>query len=57
MDVTFTRYVELDQPCWVQAVPLPEDRVGHRRLQVSLGHGAVPGFTTVMTLAPLPAQD
>ncbi|QMU77269.1 transcriptional regulator [Streptacidiphilus sp. PB12-B1b] len=54
MDVVFTRYVELDRPCWIQAAPLSEDPDGAPRVRVALGHDDDPAFRAAVTLAPLP---
>lgn len=51
MDTVFTRYAELDAPCWLKADPLPDDLIGRARVRV-VGHQKDKDiFASVVTLA------
>ncbi|WP_328322420.1 ScbA/BarX family gamma-butyrolactone biosynthesis protein [Streptomyces sp. NBC_00388] len=56
MDAVFTRYTELDTPCWIQADPLPDDIGGRRRILISGLQENACVFSTVATLAPVPGN-
>lgn len=51
METSFTRYVELDAPCRIEARPLDPDPEGHRRTVVSLWQSGVECFTATVRLA------
>jgi 2-oxo-3-(phosphooxy)propyl 3-oxoalkanoate synthase len=49
-DTTFARYVELDQPCWIDAAPAAPDSLGRPRLKVdAIQDGQVVASTLVAT--------
>ncbi|WP_329615443.1 hypothetical protein OG244_22100 [Streptomyces brevispora] len=56
METVFTRYAELDAPCWIQADPLPHHEAGRARVLVSALQNGICIFSTVATLAPAPAR-
>lgn len=51
METSFTRYVELDAPCRIEARPLDRDPGGHGRTVVSLWQNGVECFTAAVRLA------
>ncbi len=53
IDCQFTRYGELDAPCWLQAEPLPADTAGQVRLLLSAVQNGVCIFATTATLEPV----
>ncbi|MFJ8312083.1 MULTISPECIES: ScbA/BarX family gamma-butyrolactone biosynthesis protein [unclassified Streptomyces] len=51
-DTTFFRYVELDRPCWISALPGEPDALGRSRVHVE-GHQAnQPVFSCLVTTEP-----
>ncbi|GHE12702.1 ScbA/BarX family gamma-butyrolactone biosynthesis protein [Streptomyces alanosinicus] len=54
MDAAFTRFVELDAPCWIHIDPLPDDARGRVRLLVSALQRETLAFSSVVTLEPVP---
>ncbi|MEV0092277.1 ScbA/BarX family gamma-butyrolactone biosynthesis protein [Streptomyces sp. NPDC050738] len=54
METVFTRYAELDAPCWIQADPLPDDEAGRARVLVSALQNDICIFSTVATLETVP---
>ncbi|AJC52715.1 ScgA2 [Streptomyces sp. 769] len=55
MENTFSRYVEYDTPCWVEARPLPSDPLGRDRVAVTLTQDGTEHYATTVTLTPTPA--
>jgi hypothetical protein len=51
MDTVFTRYAELDAPCWLKADPLPDDLIGRARVRVVGHQNDKDVFASVVTLA------
>jgi hypothetical protein len=56
IDCAFTRYAELDAPCWIQTDALPGDTAGHTRVLVSAVQNEAYIFSAVATLELLPEQ-
>jgi hypothetical protein len=56
MDTAFTRYAELDAPCWIQSDPMPDDEAGRVRVLVSALQNDICIFSTVATLESVPAN-
>ncbi len=56
MDSVFTRYVELDSPCWVLAESLPDDLAGRARVRVVAEQNDAVLYSSVVTLAPVPVN-
>ncbi|WP_326783197.1 ScbA/BarX family gamma-butyrolactone biosynthesis protein [Streptomyces sp. NBC_00151] len=56
MESVFTRYAELDSPCWILADALPADLVGRTRVRVTARQNDRDIFTSTVTLAPAPAH-
>jgi hypothetical protein len=57
MECEFSRYVELDQPCWVEVAPLPRDAARRTRLCVTMRQSdGPPSCSTVVTLLPHPSD-
>ncbi|MFD5633579.1 ScbA/BarX family gamma-butyrolactone biosynthesis protein [Streptomyces sp. NPDC127077] len=56
MESTFTRYAELDAPCWILADALPADSLGRTRVRVTARQNDRDIFTSTVTLAPVPAH-
>lgn len=54
METAFSRYVELDAPCWVEAQPLPMDARGHRRTAVSMWQNGAQHFSATVKLVQAP---
>ncbi|MEU3898144.1 ScbA/BarX family gamma-butyrolactone biosynthesis protein [Streptomyces sp. NPDC045251] len=54
MDSAFTRYVELDSPCWLLAEPLPDDLAGHARVRVVAEQNDAVAYSCVVVLAEAP---
>ncbi|MFE1289752.1 ScbA/BarX family gamma-butyrolactone biosynthesis protein [Streptomyces sp. NPDC058751] len=56
MESVFTRYAELDVPCWILADALPADALGRTRVRVTARQNDRDIFTSAVTLAPAPAD-
>ncbi|MEU7580448.1 ScbA/BarX family gamma-butyrolactone biosynthesis protein [Streptomyces sp. NPDC041068] len=56
MDSVFTRYVELDSPCWFLAESLPDDLTGRTRVRVVAEQNDAVAYSCVVTLADAPAS-
>lgn len=55
MECEFSRYVELDRPCWVEALTLLPDSTRRDRARVTFQQGAEdPSCALTVTLAPFP---
>jgi 2-oxo-3-(phosphooxy)propyl 3-oxoalkanoate synthase len=52
----FFRYVELDAPCWIDTLPLPDDEAGRTRLHITMRQDDVECFSTEVTLEPAPRR-
>ncbi|MEV8020735.1 ScbA/BarX family gamma-butyrolactone biosynthesis protein [Streptomyces sp. NPDC086554] len=55
MENRFSRYVEFDAPCWVEAQPLPDDALGRTRIGVVMRQNGTERYSTIVTLEPAPA--
>ncbi|MEU6812682.1 ScbA/BarX family gamma-butyrolactone biosynthesis protein [Streptomyces sp. NPDC046831] len=51
MDTVFTRYAELDAPCWIEASVLPDGPDGRRRVRVTGEQQGSNVFSTVVSVA------
>lgn len=56
MNAVFTRYVELDAPCWIHAVPLADAKDGMKPVWISAVQNDACAFTSVTTMAPVPRR-
>ncbi|MGW1964998.1 ScbA/BarX family gamma-butyrolactone biosynthesis protein [Streptomyces sp. NPDC001935] len=56
MESVFTRYAELDVPCWILADAHPADSLGRTRVHVTARQNDRDIFTSTVTLAPLPTH-
>ncbi|MEV6018218.1 MULTISPECIES: ScbA/BarX family gamma-butyrolactone biosynthesis protein [unclassified Streptomyces] len=54
MESVFTRYAELDAPCWILADALAPDSLGRPRVRVTARQNDRDIFTSTVTLAPVP---
>ncbi|MCX4554468.1 hypothetical protein OG204_35350 (plasmid) [Streptomyces sp. NBC_01387] len=50
MDVVFSRYAELDAPCWIHVDPLPSDSAGRVRVLISALQNGTCIYSSVATL-------
>ncbi|WP_339134356.1 ScbA/BarX family gamma-butyrolactone biosynthesis protein [Streptomyces sp. f51] len=53
MESVFTRYAELDAPCWILADALAPDSLGRPRVRVTARQNDRDIFTSTVTLAPV----
>ncbi|MEU4268447.1 ScbA/BarX family gamma-butyrolactone biosynthesis protein [Streptomyces sp. NPDC026092] len=56
MSCDFTRYAELDAPCWITARALPDDPNGRRWMLVTAQQNGEEIFTSVVALAEVPTE-
>ncbi|MFD8739473.1 ScbA/BarX family gamma-butyrolactone biosynthesis protein [Streptomyces sp. NPDC059618] len=56
MESVFTRYAELDVPCWITADMLEADSLGRSRVRVTARQNDRDIFTSTVTLAPVTVQ-
>ncbi|MGW0964739.1 ScbA/BarX family gamma-butyrolactone biosynthesis protein [Streptomyces sp. NPDC002516] len=54
MESVFTRYAELDAPCWILADAVAPDSLGRTRVRVTARQNDRDIFTSTVTLAPVP---
>ncbi|MYT32031.1 MULTISPECIES: ScbA/BarX family gamma-butyrolactone biosynthesis protein [unclassified Streptomyces] len=54
MHNTFSRYIEYDTPCWIEAHPLPPTPPHHHRTAVTLTQDNIQRYTTTITHTPTP---
>ncbi|WKX71344.1 ScbA/BarX family gamma-butyrolactone biosynthesis protein [Streptomyces sp. XD-27] len=52
MDIVFTRYAEMDAPCWILAEPLAAAADGRARVRVTARQDDTDIFSAAVTLAP-----
>ncbi|MET7987641.1 MULTISPECIES: ScbA/BarX family gamma-butyrolactone biosynthesis protein [unclassified Streptomyces] len=53
MESVFSRYAELDAPCWILADALPADALGRTRVRVTARQDDRDIFSSTVTLAPV----
>ncbi|MDT9690273.1 ScbA/BarX family gamma-butyrolactone biosynthesis protein [Streptomyces sp. P9(2023)] len=56
MECDFSRYAELDAPCWITAGALPDDADGRPRMLVTAEQNNAEIFTSVVALCDAPAE-
>nr|WP_237330057.1 ScbA/BarX family gamma-butyrolactone biosynthesis protein [Streptomyces sp. BA2] len=54
MNNRFSRYVEFDAPCWVEAKPLPDDTLGRTRMDIVMRQNGSEHYSATVTLEPAP---
>ncbi|MFJ6917253.1 AfsA-related hotdog domain-containing protein [Streptomyces sp. NPDC101133] len=54
IDAQFTRFVELDTPCWIEAQPTPTTTPGHKTVHITTHQNDTTPFTATITSLVLP---